>query len=236
MGMEETGNNGVVQPQSSRGRERLARILDAATELFLKDGYGATSIDSILEVSGGSKATLYSYFPTKDDLFRAVIDDVLASASEPRLDTSADPRTSLIEFSVQRLELLFSARHHALLRLVIAERDRFPDIAQVFYQRAPLRSRGELAKYFAELERQGILDTGCAEEAAEFLISMMVHWWIMRGLLLGESPSAEAIRERATRVVDRFLTAFRKRPPTANGSVDAGRTEPAVGEPAGGPT
>src|SRR5690606_32757655 len=131
---------------------------------------------------------------------------------EPRLDTSADPRTSLIEFSVQRLELLFSPRHHALLRLIIAERDRFPDIAAMFYERAPLRSRGMLAAYFAELERKGVLDPGSSEEAAEFLIGMMVHWWIMRGLLLGESPTPEAIRERATRVVDRFLIAFAKRP------------------------
>src|SRR5690554_1483614 len=108
MGTEDTGNNGGVQPQSSRGRERLAKILEAATELFLRDGYGATSIDAILEVSGGSKATLYSYFPTKDDLFRAVVEDVLASSSthEPRLNTAADPRTCLIEFSVQRLEQL----------------------------------------------------------------------------------------------------------------------------------
>jgi TetR/AcrR family transcriptional regulator, mexJK operon transcriptional repressor len=207
MAMEESGNN-VIQPQSSRGRERLARILEAATVLFLKDGYGSTSIDSILDVSGGSKATLYNYFPTKDDLFRAVIDDVLASATEPSLDTHADPRTSLIKFSVQRLEVLFSPRHHALLRLIIAERERFPDIAKMFYERAPLRSRGVLATYFTELERRQVLDAGSSDEAAEFLIGMMVHWWVMEGLLLGESPSREAIRERATRVVDRFLMAF----------------------------
>jgi AcrR family transcriptional regulator len=208
--MENSASN-VVLPQSSRGRERLARILEAATELFLKDGYGATSIDSILEVSGGSKATLYSYFPTKDDLFRAVIDDVLAAAQEPSLDTAADPRTSLIEFSVQRLEVLFSAKHHALLRLIIAERERFPDLAKMYYDRAPLRSRSMLTAYFVELERRQVLDAGSAEEAAEFLIGMMVHWWVMEALLLGNSPSSEAIRDRATRVVDRFLTAFGRR-------------------------
>ncbi len=231
MGTEDTSNNGVVQPQSSRGRERLARILEAATELFLRDGYGATSIDSILEVSGGSKATLYSYFPTKDDLFRAVVEEVLATTSAPeaRLDNTADPRTSLIEFSVKRLELLFSPRHHALLRLIIAERDRFPDIATMFYERAPLRSRGTLAAYFAELERKGILDPGSAEEAAEFMIGMMVHWWIMQGLLLGESPAPEAMRARATRVVDRFLVAF------AHGARDVAGPAPTGGGNVSGP-
>src|SRR5690606_540068 len=215
--MENSANN-VVLPQSSRGRERLARILEAATELFLKDGYGATSIDSILDVSGGSKATLYSYFPTKDDLFRAVIDEGLASAQEPRLVTTADPRTSLIEFSVQRLGVLFSAKHHALLRLIIAERERFPDLAKMYYERAPLRSRGMLAEYFAELERRNVMDAGTANEAADFLIGMMVHWWVMEALLLGGSPSTEAIRERSTRVVDRFLAAFGRRAEHGDGA------------------
>lgn len=208
--MDNSANN-VVLPQSLRGRERLARILEAATELFLKDGYGATSIDSILDVSGGSKATLYSYFPTKDDLFRAVIDEVLASDQEPVLDRSADPRTSLIEFSVQRLGVLFSAKHHALLRLIIAERERFPDLARMYYERAPQRSRGMVAEYFADLERKNVLDAGTADEAAEFLIGMMVHWWVMEALLLGGSPTPEAIRERSIRVVDRFLNAFGRR-------------------------
>lgn len=208
--MENSASN-IVLPQSSRGRERLAKILEAATELFLRDGYGATSIDSILERSGGSKATLYSYFPTKDDLFRAVIDEVLASAQHPQLETSADPRTTLIEFSVQRLEVLFSAKHHALLRLIIAERERFPDLAKMYYERAPLRSRAMLTSYFTELERRQVIDAGTAEEAAEFLIGMMVHWWVMEALLLGNSPSSEAIRQRSTRVVDRFLAAFQRR-------------------------
>ncbi len=216
----ESSQGHVVLPQSLRGRERLARILEAATELFLKDGYGATSIDSILEVSGGSKATLYNYFPTKDDLFRAVIDDVLASAQEPMLDTAADPRTSLIEFSVQRLEVLFSDQHHALLRLIIAERERFPDLAQMYYERAPQRSRSMLSTYFTELERRQVIDTGAAEEASEFLIGMMVHWWVMEALLLSNSPSSEAIRERATRVVDRFLAAFGRRAAPESGQAD----------------
>src|SRR6185436_19098190 len=66
-----------LEPQSTRGRARLAKILEAATELFLKVGYEQTSIDAILLQSGGSKSTLYAYFPTKEDLFRAVIDSVV---------------------------------------------------------------------------------------------------------------------------------------------------------------
>ena len=66
-----------LEPQSARGRARLQKILEAATELFLRVGYEQTSIDAILLQSGGSKSTLYAYFPTKEDLFRAVIDSVV---------------------------------------------------------------------------------------------------------------------------------------------------------------
>ena len=67
-------------------------MLSAATELFLRDGYDQTSIDAILVRSGGSKATLYAYFPTKEDLFRAVIDSVLVTDARPALDVTREPR------------------------------------------------------------------------------------------------------------------------------------------------
>jgi AcrR family transcriptional regulator len=201
--------NHLAVPNSSRGRERLARILDAATDLFLKDGYAATSIDAILDVSGGSKATLYNYFPTKDDLFRAVVDDVVSADVHPKLDANADVRATLTDFAVQRLERVFSARHRALLRVIIAERERFPDLAQTYFDRGPMRTRGVLAEYLASLERQGVIDAGTALEAAEFFIGMVAHQWIIEVLLLGgELPTSAAIRERVGRVVDRFLIAF----------------------------
>jgi TetR/AcrR family transcriptional repressor of mexJK operon len=205
-------NNTIAVPNSSRGRERLARILEAATELFLREGYGATSIDSILERSGGSKATLYSYFPAKDDLFRAVVDEVVSKDAQPQLDSTRDIRGVLTEFAVQRLEAVFSDRHRALLRLIIAERERFPDLAKMYYERWPRLSRSLLVDYFRELKQQDLLEIDTAEEAAEFFIGMVLHQWYIEILLLGvDVPSSEAIRRRAERCVDYFLFAFERR-------------------------
>src|SRR5690606_8348137 len=111
----------------------------------------------------------------------------------------------------QRLEVLFSAKHHALLRLIIAERERFPDLATMYYERAPLRSRAMLTAYFAERARRQVLDAGTAEAAGEVLIGVDAHRRVMEALLLGNGPSSDAIRERSTRVVERFLMAFQKR-------------------------
>lgn len=194
------------QPQSARGRERRARILEAATELFLQTGYADTSIDAIVEKSGGSKATLYTYFPTKDDLFRAVIEGVVAISKEPELDSSADIREGLVAFGVQRMQIVFSTHHRALLRLIIAERERFPDIARLYYDIGPMRSRDLLADYFSEMKDRGLLGIESPVESAEFFIGMLVHRWYINQLYTRTPPpSLEEMQHRAERVVDTFL-------------------------------
>ncbi len=196
-------------PASSRGQERQARILGAATTLFLKTGYGDTSIDAIVEQSGGSKATLYSYFPTKAALFRAVVDAVVSNRADPELEPSDDVREVLTGFAEQRMRIVFSRRHRALLRLIVAERVRFPDIAEMYYQRGPKRSHDLLVGYMRQLKRQRILDIDSAEEAAEFFIGMLLHQWYIAQLYLRASPpSVSAMRKRAAHVVDKFLDSF----------------------------
>jgi TetR/AcrR family transcriptional repressor of mexJK operon len=198
-------------PHSSRGRERRARILEAATELFLAAGYGDTSVDAILERSGGSKATLYSYFPTKEDLFRAVIENVIWTREWPQLEPSDDARTVLLEYGVQRMMAVFSERHMALLRLIIAEGQRFPDIAQTYYELGPGGGRDALAGYLRELEQRGLLDVAQPAEAAEFFVGMLFHqWYTMLLYSNAPPPTEEDIRARSERVVDRFLEAYRR--------------------------
>ena len=201
-----------AEPQSARGRARLARMLGAATELFLRDGYDQTSIDAILDRSGGSKATLYAYFPTKEDLFRAVIDGVVINSAQPELDVRRDTRAMLTEFAVDRLHIIFSARHRAVLRLIIAERERFPDLAALYYERGPLRSHWLLVEYLTTLKRNETLAVDDPEEAAEFFIGMLLHRWYKELLLLGLStPSDAVMQQRAEHVVGRFLEAFHRR-------------------------
>ena len=200
----------LANPQSARGQQRLSKILEAATEAFLQEGYDNTSIDAILARSGGSKATLYQYFPTKADLFRAVIDAVVLNSSQPELDTAEDIRTALTRFGTERLRVIFSAQHRALLRLVIAEQERFPDLARMYYDRGPLRSHDTLTGYLNVLQLGQRLSIEDTDEAAEFYVGMLLHRWYKEMLLLGAAPpSHRAILRRAEHVADRFVEAFR---------------------------
>lgn len=198
-------------PSSRRGQLRKASILKAATTLFLKHGYGETSVNTIVARSGGSKATFYSYFPTKDVLLRAVVDDIVSNRDEPELQASEDIRAALSSYAEHRLRIVFSRQHQALLGLIIAERERFPDIALMYFERGPGRSHDLLVEYMRQLQALGQLDIESAEESAEFFIGMLLHQWYISQLFLHTSPPThEAMRQRADHVVGRFLEAFRK--------------------------
>lgn len=203
-----------LEPQSARGRARLAKILEAATELFLKVGYEQTSIDAILLRSGGSKSTLYAYFPTKEDLFRSVIDSVVDNSDlGMTLDVSSNARIVLTEFAVGRQRAVLAPRHRAVLRLVIAERERFPDLAQIYFERGPKRSGRQLVTYLEALRNREILAVDDAEEAAGFFIGMLFQHWNRHVYLMDSPQPAElAIRAHAERVVARFWAAYRHGP------------------------
>jgi AcrR family transcriptional regulator len=203
-----------LEPQSARGRARLAKILEAATELFLKVGYEQTSIDAILAASGGSKSTLYAYFPTKQDLFRSVIDDVVDNDEVgAALDVSVNARAVLTEFAMSRQRVVLSPRHRAVLGLVIAERERFPDLAQIYTDRGPAKSGRLLATYLEALKHREILSVDDAEEAAEFFIGMLFqHWHTQLFYVKAPVPSEAVMRARAERVVARFWAAYRRAP------------------------
>jgi AcrR family transcriptional regulator len=203
-----------LEPQSARGRARLAKILDAAADLFLEVGYEQTSIDAILQRSGGSKSTLYAYFPTKQDLFRSVIDSVADNGElSTALDISVNARVVLTEFAVARQRVVLSPRHRAVVGLVVAERDRFPDLAEIYWDRGPHRSGRQLITYLEALRNREILAIDDAAEAAEFLIGMVFqHWHRQLFYVALPPPSDAAIRAHAERVVARFWAAYRRGP------------------------
>jgi TetR/AcrR family transcriptional regulator, mexJK operon transcriptional repressor len=203
-----------LEPQSARGRARLAKILDAATELFLKVGYEQASIDAILVQSGGSKSTLYAYFPTKQDLFRSVIDNVVDNSDVGvAFDVSANARVVLTEFAVSRQRVVLSERHRAVVGLVIAERERFPDLAAIYWERGPQKSQRHLTTYLEALKHREILAIDDAEEAAQFFVGMLFQHWLKQSLYVKlPAPSEAALRARAERVVARFWAAYRRGP------------------------
>lgn len=194
---------------SSRGEERRSRILIAATDCFLKFGFGVTSIDAIVARSGGSKATLYRYFPTKEDLFRAVVDSIVGNGPIPLLNDQIPVRDALLDFAQKRMVVVLSAHHQALLRLIAGEAERFPDIAKLYYERGPQKSQDNLSGYLRLLKRRYSLKTLAPSHAAQSFIGMLLHHGYVRQLYLPVNPpSTRQIRRQARNTVDQFMLTY----------------------------
>jgi len=132
--------------------QRRSAIVEIATRAFLEQGYAATSMSAIADELGGSKATLWSHFGSKEELFAAVIDHLV-------IRFACDMETALVEdtFSLEGLRQycrrfltkLMGDEAIQLFRLIIADGGRFPEINAVFHVRAPARMQRLVAGYIA---------------------------------------------------------------------------------------
>ncbi len=141
-------------PQTARGDKRRAAILDAATGIFLRDGYNGASVAEIIEQSGGSKATLYGYFKNKEGLFGAVIerqcDDILTLFQDYE-DFGETIDEILFEIGYRLSKALNTENSINLFRIIVAESQRFPELGQLYYQSGPVRGYKMLSHYLSEM-------------------------------------------------------------------------------------
>ncbi|MFP1132954.1 TetR/AcrR family transcriptional regulator [Asticcacaulis sp. W401b] len=118
---------------SVRRREhRQQKIIKVATEVFLEHGYRTSSMSEVASRLGGSKATLWQYFPSKDELFVATINDAidqLQGELSPSLFGTSDTHSTLLRFCLNVSRVMLQPRRLALFRLVQAEAERFPTLA-----------------------------------------------------------------------------------------------------------
>src|SRR5215831_5653920 len=126
----------------TRAEKKRAQIRMAAKELFLRSGFQGTSTDAIAAAASISKETLYRYYPRKEDLFV----DVLRSLTVERavwlrlIERPIEPRNArqlrvLLRSAVQGLlETMLQAEYLAMLRLIVAESPRFPELGDGFRQ------------------------------------------------------------------------------------------------------
>lgn len=170
---------------TSRSASRRRAILAAATELFLHQGFAATSTGQVVASAGASKQTLYRCFGDKEGLFRAVIEEVIAEAEAGTTDLLAEVaegehlEEDLRRFARQHVRDVLQPHLMAIRRLVIAEADRFPTLAAAWWERGPERAHASLAATFVRLRERGLLDVEEPRRAAEqfnwLVLSIPLH-------------------------------------------------------------
>lgn len=137
---------------------RRAKIIEVATQIFMEDGFAATTMSMVAESLGGSKATLYKYFPSKEDLFEAVIAQACAVILEPLRDPAIQNDNladTLRSYAGRYLRVIFAPLAMRLHRLVHAEAERFPQLARMFFATGPDPSNLPLAHFLQDLAAKG---------------------------------------------------------------------------------
>lgn len=197
---------------SSSTRKRLA-VLHAAKQSFLSVGFGATNLDEVAATAGVSKMTIYSHFASKENLFTAVMTEVIRSrsATGPRLEPGSDPgefSESLTAVAVDLVETVRDPEVVGLRRVLIAEQPRHPGLAAAWREATVVATVAELEEFLGAAQRQGLLvDDADPHAVAEQFLWMLIGDELDLALL---APGRElgAPAHRADEVVRTVLAAF----------------------------
>lgn len=187
-------------------------ILDVAAQAFQELGFERTSMSEICARVGGSKATLYNYFSSKDELFSEVIflsTEAEFQAVHDAIDpTAEDIADALRHFGETFLAFLYSPQIRAQRHLVVSESGR-TDLGRLVYERGVLRSQKLMADFLQRAMLQGKLRPADPQIATRHLYSLLESELLERFLfqVLGD-VSAEQLKALTARAVDVFMAAY----------------------------
>lgn len=210
--MEMVAEGPVLSRREARRQDRRDAILEVASKSFLDHGYAGTTMSAIAATIGGSKATLWSYFPSKEALFEAVLEQATTSFRQeliPLLDPCGDPERTLRSFALRFIAKITSPRPIALQRLVYGEAGRSPEVGQIFYERGPRTTQRLVGAFMESLMERGLLRPGDPQEAVRLLTMLCMagsHNQMMLGLL--DVPTDAMIAADADHAIEIFLRAY----------------------------
>ncbi|MBB4191814.1 AcrR family transcriptional regulator [Rhizobium aethiopicum] len=184
-------------------------IIEAANRQFHDNGYAAASIAAIAQDAGVSTKTLYRLFPTKADLFSAMIIERTGhflTALDPSTLAAADLREGLERMLLAYGTLALSLDTITVTRLVISESDRFPEIASAFYEKAIVRTNTLMEDWLRKQIDCGLIALDDPHAACGMLRGMMIMEPQRAAMLRQQQPPpTEEIAARAKMCTDLFL-------------------------------
>ncbi|MEO6065773.1 MAG: TetR/AcrR family transcriptional regulator [Lysobacterales bacterium] len=201
-----------IGPGRPKDLEKRQAVLDAAQELFLTQGFTATSMDAVAQAAGVSKLTVYSHFGDKEGLFRAAI-ETHCDANLPHVAFEFTPdrdlRAQLLGIARGFRTLIFSDKALALHRVLIAEAQPDSDLARAFYAAGPCRTIEEFASFLGaatKAERLAVDNPTAA--AGQFFAMLKGESHFCRLIGLPALLDATAVESQVTGVVDMFMRAY----------------------------
>ena len=187
-------------PTGKRERRKEARpgeLLDAALALFVENGFADTRVEEVAARAGVSKGTLFLYFPSKEELFKAVVRESIAgrfSEWNQELDQFQGDSAELLRYTMQAWwERIGMTTASGITKLVMSESGTFPEIA-AFYQQEVIGPGHDLLKRVLQrgMDR-GEFRTMELEYAIYSLIAPMIFLLMWKHSMAPCCPSSQQI-------------------------------------------
>ena len=183
------------RPSAEHAGEVDRRILDAATTLFLRAGFDATSCDQVVAMAGAGKATLYARYANKDALFSAVVHRALegVAPAAPDFPNAMPVRERLHAVGLHLLQQALTEESVALLRVCLTTAQRLPELSRLVDQSG--RDSG-VASIVAALAGPSPDQVDAATAIAQRFIDLVIVPQQMRALVGDDRDHLDAAAPR----------------------------------------
>lgn len=210
--------------RTRRKEQRPEEIMQAALEEFAANGYAGTRLDDVASRAGISKGLVYVYFRTKEELFKAVIRTFLVpqlEALREHVENSDLSSEALIRGPLLALmkQVVSSPIHH-LVRLLIAEGPKHPDLTAFYYEQVVSRGIGLLKAVIERGVSRGEFRPTPVQDFPQLVIAPMLMAIVWKLLIQRHQPlDADRLLEAH---VDLLVHALKAGDPSQPAGVTAG--------------
>jgi TetR/AcrR family transcriptional repressor of mexJK operon len=207
----------LIEPPQPRTQSALKRqdITEAATRLFLDQGFQATSMDEIAAAAKVSKQTVYKQFTDKQQLLYEIVLEIagrsgqIARTIHSLFDEIVDLETGLTRLAQQFALAVLRPEVLRLRRLVVCEASRFQDLARAYFELAPQRGLDALEAGLSDLAERELLDIDDVTAAANQFAYLILGPTLDRAMFTPQETISEAlIIDRADAGVRAFIKAY----------------------------
>jgi AcrR family transcriptional regulator len=198
------------KPKWNRRKEdRPAEIIDAAMDVFAKQGFANTKLEDVAKRAGVVKGTLYRYFDTKEAVFRAVVQQALAAHLQDIEKAASAFDGSLAEFVPMLLKRAANRmgddRLPGIARMVLTESRAFPDLAAIWHDELAARMLALITDLIAKAQARGEVRAGDPQLYAFSILGPMVMGVLFHEVFGGSRATAPDLDKLAAQHAETIM-------------------------------
>ncbi|MGB0659340.1 MAG: TetR/AcrR family transcriptional regulator [Mangrovicoccus sp.] len=203
------------QNELKKGR-KYDQVIQGARSIFMREGFEGASVDAIAKAAEVSKATLYSYFADKRELFLAVAECECLRQAEAAMElarTGQTTRETLTDIAQRLVSFFLSDFGQSVYRICVAESERFPELGRSFYLSGPDKARQEIANFLEiAVERGDLAIPDCRFAADQFAALCKADLHTRLIFNISQKITEEDVRRLITESVEMFLARYSTNP------------------------